>query len=478
MIQTNGPFRASRVSRAFRGLGPFSELLSDLQRRALMRRLLLVLVTFAVAATSSLSAQFTVERVAPGIYATIRAEPPGQAFESNSVFIIGDSGVIVVDAQSNLPATREVLAALRRITSKPVTALILTHWHFDHITGASVYRDSFPGIAIITHTRTQEAIDTGGPGRRSFLESLPQAKAYFQGILDAGKSFDDAPLTDEERASIASDLRMADRYATTPADFVPVTPTQLFTDRLTLHQGRRVIDLYYLGRGHTAGDIVVHLPNEGVLITGDLVTAPTPLIGTTSFPHEFAITLDRLAELHPRVIIPGHGPVLRSAEYLRQETALLHSLVGQTDSLVALGDTLAQVRAAIDLRPWRSWFAGESKVRRILFYSYVTSPGVERAYQEASAARGPHLIQTSTPSGARDVPQGELDLSFTFDAPVTEDAIWEREGTLLLPIILDHHWSDDRRTLTLRVRLAPGREFGIHFRPGNSSYRLHTASAE
>ncbi len=439
---------------------------------------LLTFLAFTTTAPQLVSAQFTVERVAPGIYATIRAEPPGQAFESNSVFIIGDSGVIVVDAQSNLPATREVLAALRRITRKPVTALILTHWHFDHITGARVYRDAFPGVAIITHTRTAEAIDTGGPGRRSFLESLPQAKAYFQGVLDAGKSFDGAPLDAEERASIASDLQIADRYATTPADFVPVTPTQLFTDRLTLHQGRRTIELLYLGRGHTAGDIVVHLANEGVLITGDLVTAPTPLVGTTSFPHEFATTLDRLGALHPQVIIPGHGPVMRSAEYLRQETALLHSLVSQTDSLVALGDTLAQVRAAIDLRPWRSWFAGESKVRRILFYSYVTSPGVERAYQEASAARGPHLVRTSIPTGARDVPQGEQELSFTFDGAVTDEAIWEREGTLLLPIILDHHWSDDRRTLTLRVRLAPGREFGIHFRPGNSSYLLHTAPAE
>ena len=129
-----------------------------------------LLALCSAAAPQRLSAQFTVERVAPGIYATIRSEPPGEAFESNSVFIVGDSGVIVVDAQSNLPATREVLTALRRITRKPVTALILTHWHFDHITGASVYRDAFPGVAIITHTRTQEAIDTGGPGRRRFLE--------------------------------------------------------------------------------------------------------------------------------------------------------------------------------------------------------------------------------------------------------------------------------------------------------------------
>src|SRR5690348_12617988 len=124
----------------------------------------------AAAVPHRLAAQFRVERVAPGVYATIRTEPPGQAFESNSLIIIGDTGVVVVDAQSNLPATREVIAAIRRLTRKAVRTLILTHWHFDHVTGAAVYRDSFPGLAIIAQTRTQEALDTGGPGRRTFLQ--------------------------------------------------------------------------------------------------------------------------------------------------------------------------------------------------------------------------------------------------------------------------------------------------------------------
>jgi len=303
------------------------------------------------------------------------------------VFIIGDSGVIVVDAQSNLPETRRVLAALRRLTAKPVTALILTHWHFDHITGAAVYREAFPHFAIITHQRTAEAIDTGAPGRRAFLQSLPQAKAYFEGILHDGKSFDGKPLDAEERASLRSDLRMADRYATTPVDLAPVPPTELFTDRLTLHQGRRTIELLYLGRGHTAGDIIVHLPEEGIVISGDLVTAPTPLVGTTSFPHDFARTLDRLVDLHPRILIPGHGPMLRGDAYLPREDALLHALVGQVDSLVAIGDTLAQVRSAVDLAAFRTAFAGTSKVRRVLFHDYVTMPGIGNAYREAVADR-------------------------------------------------------------------------------------------
>lgn len=354
-----------------------------------MRLLLPAVAVLLSTATAPqrLNAQFHVERVAPNVYAAIRTEPPGQAFESNSVFIIGDTGVVVIDAQSNLPATREVLAALRRITRKPVTTLVLTHWHFDHVTGARVYRDSFPNVRIVTHQRTQEAIDTGAAGRRSFLASLPQVKAYFQGIIDSGRSFDGAPLTPGERASLASDVRFADRYATTPLDFVPAAPTDLFADQLTLDLGGRRIDLLYPGRGHTAGDIVIHLPGDGVLITGDLVTLPVPLVGTTSFPHDFATALDRLVALHPRVIVPGHGPVLRGDFYLREETALLHHLVAQADAAVARGDSLAGYVSATDLRPWRIRFVGEDKVGRILFASYVVQPGTQRAFEEASAAR-------------------------------------------------------------------------------------------
>jgi glyoxylase-like metal-dependent hydrolase (beta-lactamase superfamily II) len=330
------------------------------------------------------AAQFRVEPVAPGVYAAIRTEPPGQAFESNAIFLVGDSGVIVVDAQSSLVNTREVLAALRALTPRPVTHLILTHWHFDHVTGGAVYRDTFPGLEIIAHARTKEALDTGAAARRAFLTSLPEARAYFQGILDAGRSFDGAPLDPDEVASLRSDLALADRYATVPPDFTPAAPTRLVTDRLTLRQGERVIEIRYVGRGHTAGDLVVWLPHERVLLAGDLVTAPTPLVGTTSFPHDFARALDALVALHPAVIVPGHGPVLRGDTYLRQEDALLHALVDQVDAAVARGDTLAAVREGVDLTPFRAWFTEGNKVRRALFYSYVTMPGVARAYEEAT----------------------------------------------------------------------------------------------
>src|SRR4030095_5874587 len=97
-----------------------------------------------------------------------------------------------------------------------------------------------------------------------------------------------------------------------------VLPTITLQDRLTLYRGDRRIDIRHLGMGHTSGDIVVHLPKEGILITGDLVVWPVPLVGNPqSHIGEWAATLEKLRALHATVIVPGHGPVLHDDSFLK-----------------------------------------------------------------------------------------------------------------------------------------------------------------
>ncbi|HEY7913955.1 MAG TPA: MBL fold metallo-hydrolase [Blastocatellia bacterium] len=87
---------------------------------------------------------FEVQKLAEGVYGVIRKDPPGLMVDANSVFIINANDVVVVDT-SGAPATaKEVIAALRRLTDKPVRYVVKTHWHDDHIIGDTVYRDAFP----------------------------------------------------------------------------------------------------------------------------------------------------------------------------------------------------------------------------------------------------------------------------------------------------------------------------------------------
>jgi cyclase len=331
---------------------------------------------------------FDVQPVAPGVYAVIRREPPGLWFDANNVFIVDDEGVIVVDSNVSPRSTREVLAALRRITDRPVTHVINTHWHEDHILGNRVYRDAFPDVQFVAHATTAEDLRTvAAANRRGSLQSGASFATQLRELVRTGRNLAGQAMTDEERASYLKDASLVERYLEDARDFEPVMPTMTVDDRLVLRRGGRTIEILHLGAGHTRADLVVHLPAERIAITGDLVVWPVPLVGSTSFPGAYAATLDRVLALRPAVIIPGHGPVLRDDAYVRTLAALLTSIRTQTAAAVARGETLEQARRSVNLDAFRATLAGDSQLRRFIFYAYVALPGVEAAYREARAAQ-------------------------------------------------------------------------------------------
>ena len=330
---------------------------------------------------------FTVERLAEGVYAAVRREPPSLYSESNSLFIIGDSNVAVVDAQFSLASTRAVLAAIRRLTDKPVRYVINTHGHDDHITGNQVYRDAFPGVEFIAHRGTRdEMVADGARKRGEFLAGLPGTIGYFRTLLTDGKAPDGAPISEEERAGFASDSAIGARFLAEAPGLELVPATKVVDDRLTLRLGARTIEILHLGRGHSAGDLIVYLPAEKIVAAGDLVVAPVPLVGSTSHPGEFLVALDRLRGLKPAVILPGHGPIQRDLTHVDRVIQLLVSIREQVAEGIARGDSLSVVREGVDLDRFQSQFAGESRLQRFAFQNYVTSPAVAAAYADATPA--------------------------------------------------------------------------------------------
>lgn len=327
-----------------------------------------------------------VERLADGVVAFLRTEPPGLAFDSNSVAIINDDDVVVIDAQSSPDSTREVLAAIRGMTDKPVSYVINTHAHFDHTIGNRVYKDAFPRAEFIAHERTRDDMLHAGRERLQQMQAhLPEMKTFFSDLLQKSQWVDGSPLNDEERASLTSDRMMAERYETIPGGFEPVLPTATIEQRLLLRRGRRTMDIRFLGRGHTDGDLIVYLPEDEILLTGDLVVWPVPLVGSTSFPLDYAGTLESLAGIQARIIVPGHGPVFHDGTYVRQVSELLTSLATQARAAAARGESLEQARKSVNLDTFRDRFAGDSLVRRTLFSTYVSGPGIQRAYDQAVA---------------------------------------------------------------------------------------------
>ena len=167
-----------------------------------------------------------------------------------------------------------------------------------------------------------------------------------------------------------------------------LVPTLTVADRLTLLIAAGVRSRSVTSAGVTrAATSSAPIPDQGIVMTGDLVVWPVPLVGSDqSHVGDWGQTLDRVVAMRPSIVVPGHGPVLRETPYLRLMSRLFASVNEQTRAAVRRGETLQQARASVKLDELRRTFAGESRVRGFLFDTYVTDPAVASAYADATAA--------------------------------------------------------------------------------------------
>jgi glyoxylase-like metal-dependent hydrolase (beta-lactamase superfamily II) len=328
----------------------------------------------------------TVTALGDGVYSAIRNEPLGLAGNANSLFIVNDSDVIVVDAQFTRAATLENLAALRRITSKPVTLVINTHWHDDHLAGNQVYQDSFPGAHFIAQTNTRaDLIALGRPNRTGQVKFAPLAADRFEKLLGMGLGVDSLAASPAERASEVNAIRIIREYVAESSGFREVLPDSVVERQLTLVRGKRAIELHWFGRGNTRGDLVTWLPAERIVATGDLLVAPVQY-GFNSYPTEWIAVLDSIAALSPRAVVPGHGPVMRDLGYLKLVRKLLVSAREQTLAAYARGVSAEEIGGAVTVDSLRIEVTKGEKWMNWMFRQFFVGPVVARVYEEAKNA--------------------------------------------------------------------------------------------
>jgi len=319
-----------------------------------------------------------VARLAQGVYAAIRTEPLGMAVNSNSLFIVNDSDVFVVDAQFTRAATLETLAALRRITSKPVTVVFNTHWHDDHVAGNQVYQDSFPGVKFLATSATREdLVALGRSNRENQLKFMPQGIAQTEANLAKGLTPDEVPVSPGERASLESADSIARTYVTESAGYREVLPDTMSGRHMTLKRGKRRVDLYWFGRANTRGDLVINLPDDHIVAVGDLAGAPIPF-GFNSFPTEWISVLDSVVALRPATVVMGHGPVMKGTAYLQSVRSALAEGRQQAEAAIKRGDKAS----AVTMDAARSRFAGSDVWLNRAFDLFFRQPVAFRLFQE------------------------------------------------------------------------------------------------
>jgi cyclase len=329
-----------------------------------------------------------------GLYAAIRREPPGLLEHANSLVIVNDTDVVVVDSQMTPSATRELIRAISKVTTRPVRYVINTHWHDDHMFGNAAYAAAYPGVEFISSPDTRDDFETlGRDNRQQFLAALPGEMELLRRHLASGTALnwrdlgsEGPPLDDAARRSLASSIEQAARYLAEAPGTTLVSPSVTVETQLVLMRGSREIRILCVGPGHTRGDVVVWLPKEGVLASGDVVSAIVPMAGGTTDLAVWARALDRLIALGPRTIVPGHGPAQPGDALLHRTKALLESVLERTAAAYRPGATLAEVRSNVQLDDLRRAWASTDPMRQLLFAMFFEEPAIASVYRRLSAA--------------------------------------------------------------------------------------------
>lgn len=322
---------------------------------------------------------WTIEPLADGVWAAL--QPSERRFNDANVVIIEETDrLVVVDAPANRDTILELGQNLRRLSSHPVRFVVNTHWHGDHTQGNAVYRELWgDAVSFIGHTSLAEDVpERAAPDVHDRVERLEKRIPEAEARLASGLDEDGRAFTAEEKEQQAAAIERAKQWLERNRDAEFLPPDLAYTDSLILDRGDRRVELHHF-RAHTGGDTVVFLPEEKILVTGDLLD-DMPYVGH-GHPREWLATLRKLAQFDFEIIVPGHGPVFRGRDQLDHVTGFIEALVDAARSAVEAGLSLEQLQETADLTEWRDKLGRDDRGRR--FFDQTVAEALQRAYEEA-----------------------------------------------------------------------------------------------
>lgn len=269
--------------------------------------------------------------------------------DPNSGIIVGDDGVIVIDAQATPVMAGLVIERVRQITDKPIKYVVLSHYHAVRVLGASGYK-------------AQEII----------ASDKCRAMIVERGQEDWDSEFGRFP-------------RLFQAAETIPG---LTWPTVTFKEKMTLWLGKRRVDLMHVGRAHTAGDIVAYVPDANVVFSGDIVEYKSACYCGDAHFTDWPATLSRLGGLKADALVPGRGDALVGAATVAESISLTRDFLRDTYEPVKRGvargaslkDCFDETTAAMRPR-YGSW----------PIFEHCQPFNIARAYDEAQGIDTPRI---------------------------------------------------------------------------------------
>ena len=347
-----------------------------------MKKTILVLFAVVLIAASALANPFEYawQELAPGVWAGIRQDPFELPQEGNSVFVVTDQGVVVFDAGGSPLMGESIVAKVRSVTTKPITHVVISHWHGDHMRGLQSIQSAFPNVAILAHPFARDFIvNTKDRWLKRRVSMVPNIRKALDASLSKGVDLKGRPLIAPEKAWLQNGTTIIDQLDRENNRTAYVIPNATFADRLTLHFGGREIQFIHPGKSHTAGDIVMWLPQEKIVATGDIVTAPVPLM-PSAYMNEYVHVLDEIKTMNFTTLVPGHGLVQHDSAYVDLLSDLIRTTSEQMKAQLAKGASHDDAVAKIDLSAIEQRFTHGDPFLTNRFHDYVTAGLPEAAY--------------------------------------------------------------------------------------------------
>ena len=281
------------------------------------------------------------EKVAEGVY--YATATGSTTIGSNAVVIVNEDDVLLVDPGITPAAASTFIADVKTLTPKPIKYVVDTHYHYDHAFGNQVFG---PDVTIIGHDTTRRRLT--GPGSLKERTYLTNGTAAIANRFTQLKNQIAAAADPQQRAILERQLAIHQLYADEQAKIRPTPPNATLSRDMTLHRGSREIQIRFFGRAHTDGDIVVFLPKERMIATGDLITSGLSYTGD-AFIEEWPATLEGVLSLEFDTVLPGHGTVFKGKDHIRNLQAYWRDFYQQATALRKQGVAPEEAAKRIDL---------------------------------------------------------------------------------------------------------------------------------
>jgi len=323
----------------------------------LRRTAVALAVAWSVAAPGAFAAEATsyrFEKIAEGVYFG-QPNMPG-TMNCNVMVVIGDKDVLLMDGGTERETAKKLVADVKTLTDKPVRYVVNSHFHFDH---AGANEGFGPDVQIIGSEYTARRLSGNPYDGRTFQRFYGTGDKGITGTQVTGLATQKADLAKETDAAKKADMQA--RIAATETQMAVLKtakarkPDIVVKDKHVIARTAGEVQVLYLGRGHTGGDLMVYLPKEGIVATGDFMQNGLAYMGD-SYLEDWPKTIEAVKQLKFDRVVGGHGPNFHGTAKMTAYQGYLRDFATQAAAFKKKGVSAEDASKQMDLSKYKGDF--------------------------------------------------------------------------------------------------------------------------